>query len=242
MSRNDPSDAALIERMAADPELREHARALFLRSCAYRYSYNFSWLGRPIIQYPQDIVALQEIVWRVKPERIVETGIAHGGSTVFFASMLELLGGDGRVTAIDVDIRPHNRSALESHPLAKRMRLIEGSSIDDAVAEEVRRDVGSARPVMVVLDSNHTCAHVFRELQLYAPLVTLGSYLVVMDTVVEYMPDDAFPDRPWAPGNSPLTAVQRFLADDDRFRVDRELEDKLLLTVAPGGYLRRVKD
>jgi cephalosporin hydroxylase len=236
----DPKDPARIAGMAADPRLRAAAREMFLRSCDYRYSYNFSWLGRPVIQYPQDLVAMQEILWAVKPRRVIETGVAHGGSLVFYASMLELLGGDGRVLGIDVEIRPHNRRALEQHPMFKRISLIEGSSIDDAVVSQVREQCVS--PVLVVLDSNHTHAHVLRELECYAPLVTRGSYLVVFDTVVDDMPASAFPDRPWGPGNNPRTAVRAFLATTDRFEVDREIEDKLLITVAPGGYLKCVKD
>lgn len=222
--------------------MRDASQAFFLRSCEHRYSYNFTWLGRPIIQYPQDIVALQEIVWRTRPDVIIETGIAHGGSTVLFASLLELLGGDGRVIAVDVDIRAHNRAAIEAHPLAGRISLIEASSVELATAERVRGAIGSAQRVMVVLDSNHTHDHVRGELALYAPLVTTGCYLVVMDTVVEHMADDAFPDRPWGRGNNPMTAVREFLASDRRFRVDRQIDDRLLVSAAPGGYLVRVAD
>ena len=236
-----PADAETIRRMAADRDLVSAAREFFLKSCEYRYSYNFTWLGRPVIQYPQDLIALQEIVWRVQPDLIVETGIAHGGSTVFFASLLELAG-NGHVVAVDVDIRAHNRAALEAHPLFKRIELIEGSSIDPVVAGRIAGFADGCSRVMVVLDSNHTHEHVLHELELYAPLVTKGSYLVVMDTVVEQMPGDAFPDRPWGKGNNPMTAVREFLARTTRFEVDREIEDKLLLTVAPSGYLRCVKD
>jgi cephalosporin hydroxylase len=242
MNANDPFDAEAVKRMAQDRAMSSAANDFFLKSCEHRYSYNFSWMGRPIIQYPQDIIALQEIIWSVRPELIVETGIAHGGSTVFFASLLELLGGDGRVVAIDVDIRPHNRAAIDAHPMRHRIDMIEGSSIDPIIAAETsRRAVGRA-PVLVVLDSNHTHDHVLRELELYAPLVTRGSYLVVMDTVVEHMPEGAFPDRPWGKGNNPMTAVQRYLSQSDRFAVDKQIEDKLLVTVAPSGYLRCVKD
>jgi cephalosporin hydroxylase len=241
MSDVDPHDTELAAAMAADPDVARSARAFFNATAQYRYSYNWSWLGRPIIQYPQDVVALQEIVWRVRPRTIVETGVAHGGSTVFFASMLELAGGDGRVVAVDIDIRSHNRAAIEAHPMHRRIHMIEGSSVDPAVAGAVRALVREGA-VMVVLDSNHTRDHVARELELYAPLVTRDSYLVVMDTVVEHMPDDAFPDRPWGKGDNPLTAVREFLARTDRFVVDKEIEDKLLVTVAPSGYLRCVKD
>jgi cephalosporin hydroxylase len=241
MSGTDPYDPELAAAMAADPDVQRGLRAFFDATARYRYSYNWTWLGRPIIQYPQDVMALQEIVWRVRPRTIVETGIAHGGSTVFFASMLELAGTDGRVVAVDIDIRAHNRAAIEAHPLHRRIDLIEGSSVDAAVAARVRALVREGA-VMVVLDSNHTRDHVSRELDLYAPLVTRDSYLVVMDTVVEHMPDGSFPDRPWGKGNSPLTAVREFLGRTDRFVVDKEIEDKLLVTVAPSGYLRCVKD
>ena len=238
----DPKDLELISVMAADAGLRSAANDFFRRSCEYRYTYNWTWLGRPIIQYPQDVMALQEIVWRQRPEAIVETGIAHGGSAVFFASLLELLGGDRRVVAVDIDLREHNRIALAAHPLAHRIDLIEGSSVDPKVVERVRAAIGARRNVFVMLDSNHTHAHVRAELAHYAPLVRKGGYLVVMDTVVEFMGADAFPDRPWGPGDNPLTAVREFLASNDRFVVDEEYDRKLLVTVAPGGYLRCVKD
>jgi len=241
VSAKEPYDAEAIARMAADADVLRSARDFLIRTGRHRYSYNFTWLGRPIIQYPQDVMALQEIVWRVRPRTIVETGIAHGGSTILFASLLELLGEDGRVVAVDVDIRKHNRDAIEAHPLAKRIDMIEGSSIDGRVIDEVKARVRSG-PVMVVLDSNHTRAHVGAELEAYAPFVTRGSYLVVMDTVVEYMDDDAFPERPWGRGDNPLVAVREFLAGTDRFVVDEEMENKLLITVAPSGYLRCVKD
>ncbi len=236
-----PSDPSAVSAMSEDQEMRDAARRFFLRSCVHRYSYNFTWLGRPIIQYPQDIVALQEIVWRTRPDAIVETGVAHGGSAVLFASLLQLTGG-GPVVAVDIDIRAHNRAAIESHPLANRIVLIEGSSVDHATFARVRNALGDAKNVMVVLDSNHTHEHVRAELALYAPLVRKGSYLVVMDTVVEQMPDDAFPDRPWGKGNSPMTAVREFLAEDPRFEADDDIDRRLLVSVAPGGYLRCVAD
>jgi len=241
MSSRDPYDRDLARRMASDATVKENAGKFFDSTVRFRYSYNFTWLGTPIIQYPQDVMALQEIVWRVRPRTIVETGIAHGGSTVLFASLLELLGEDGRVVAVDVDIRSHNREAIAAHPLAGRIEMIEGSSIDGSVVDDVRARVRSG-PVMVVLDSNHTRAHLLAELRAYSPPVTRGSYVVVMDTVVEYMDADALSDRPWGPGDNPLTAVREFLASTDRFVVDDEMEDKLLITVAPSGYLRCVKD
>lgn len=238
-------DAEASRRMAADEQLQRDARDLFNRACSYRYSYNFTWLGRPIIQFPQDMVALQEIIWRVQPDLIVETGIAHGGSLIFSAAMLELLqtcGGDsGQVVGIDIDIRAANRQAIESHPLSRRVRMIEGSSIDRGVIAQVQTAALGRKRILVILDSSHTHAHVLAELQAYTPLVTVGSYCVVFDTVVEYMPAEAFPDRPWGPGNNPKTAVHEWLKDHPEFVIDKEIEQKLLWTVAPDGYMRRVR-
>jgi cephalosporin hydroxylase len=235
-------------------EVRENIRALshasdlhqlslewIERVSRYKYSYNFTWLGLPIIQFPQDVLAMQEVIWRVRPRAIIETGIARGGSLIFYASMLELLGGDGRVLGIDVDIRQHNRTAIETHPLAKRITMLQGSSIDEVVVAKAREFAQSA-PVLVVLDSNHTHAHVRQELALYSSLVTKASYLVVFDTIIENLPPDFFPTRPWGRGSNPRTAVDEFLRESDRFVRDEDIEDKLLITVAPGGYLRCVKD
>ncbi len=235
-------NGALLSEMGLDGDLKKQAFDLFLKMCRYKYSYNFSWLGRPIIQFPQDIAAIQEIVWRVKPDLIVETGIAHGGSLVLWASLLELIGADGLVLGVDIEIRPHNRAAIEEHPLARRIRMIEGSSIASPVIQQVQQVAAGRERVMVVLDSNHTHAHVREELRLYSRLVRRGSYLIVLDTVVEDMPADFFPERPWGPGNNPKTAVWEFLRHNDRFEIDREIGEKLLITVAPDGYLRCVKD
>jgi cephalosporin hydroxylase len=233
-------NAAMIRRMAAHIELKDLARRFFDLASTFEYSYHFEWLGRPVIQWPQDLVAMQEIIWRVKPDVIVETGVARGGSLIFYASILQLIGGAGRVVGVDVDIRAHNRVEIERHPLAGRITMIQGSSTDEAVVAQVRRSVEGARSVLVSLDSNHTHAHVLRELELYGPLVTSGSYLVVFDTVIEDMPADAFPDRPWGRGNNPKTAVREYLKTTDRFEIDREIESKLLLTTNPNGYLRCV--
>jgi cephalosporin hydroxylase len=230
-----------IERMAADVDLQKVARDLFLRSCEYKYSYNFRWMGRPIIQLPQDMIAMQEIIWDVQPDLIIETGIAHGGSLVYYASLLELLGGHRLVVGVDIDIRQHNRQAIEAHPMFKRIRLIEGSSVDSGVVSQVSDYARNARTVLVTLDSNHTHEHVLAELNLYSPFVTKGSYLAVFDTVVEDMPKSMFPDRPWGPGDNPKTAVHEILRNTDRFEIDRAIEQKLLMTVAPDGYLRCLK-
>lgn len=229
------------EAMSEAEDIRALSLSWMVQTARYKYTYGFEWLGRPVIQFPQDLMAMQEIIWRTKPDLIVETGIAHGGSLVFYASMLQLLGGDRRVVGIDVEIRPHNRSAIEAHPMASRITMVEGSSTDERTVAEVGRLAEGRSTVLVALDSNHTHDHVLAELRLYSPLVTAGSYLVVFDTIVEDMPEDFFPDRPWSVGNNPKTAVRAFLAETDRFEVDVELERKLLISVAPEGYLRCVR-
>lgn len=237
----DAERAAAIETMAADRAMQALSREWFLASYRHQYSYNFTWMGQPIIQYPQDIVAMQEIIWRVRPDLIIETGVAHGGGCLLYASMLELLGGDRRVLGIDIEIRPHNRQALERHPLFNRISLLEGSSLDPKIVAEAHR-LARGKRVLVALDSNHTHEHVLQELRAYAPLVSRGSYLVVFDTVVEDMPKDFFPERPWGPGDNPKSAVQAYLAETDRFQTDRTIQNKLLVTVAPDGYLLCTKD
>ncbi len=227
-----------VARMAADEGLRDCSREWMRRTHEHGYDYVFSWLGRPIIQLPQDILAVQEIIWRTRPDLIIETGIAHGGSLLFHASMLQLLGSDGRVVAIDVDIREHNRVEIERAPVFDRITMIEGSSVDAAVVESVRDMVAAASSVLVVLDSDHTHAHVLAELQAYAPLVKPGGYVVVCDTAIDRMDADAFPDRAWGPGDNPMTAVDEFLRSDGRFVVDEEMSAKLVLTNAPRGYLK----
>jgi cephalosporin hydroxylase len=233
---------ANIDRLMADADIQALSRAWLTEITRHKYTYNFGWLGRPVIQLPQDLLAVQEIVWRVKPDLVVETGIAHGGSLIHSASLLELLGGDGLVIGVDVDIRAHNRREIEAHPLAKRIRMIEGSSTDPSVVAAVS-ELARGRPsVLVMLDSDHTHAHVLRELQLYAPLVTRGSYLVVFDTLIEDLPDELFTGRRWGKGNNPKTAVWQFLATTDRFEIDARIAGKLLLTCAPDGYLRCTRD
>lgn len=235
------SCAREIERMASDEGLQRLGRELTLASEPFGYSYHFRWLGRPIIQCPQDIVALQEIIWSVRPEIIVETGVARGGSSVFFASLLHLLGGEGKVVAVDIDIRPHNRRAIESHPMSDRIVLIEGSSVEDLTVARIFDQCRGKRAV-VVLDSNHTHDHVLQELNLYSPLVRVGSYMVVFDTIVEDFPPGYYADRPWDRGNNPKTAVTEFLRTNRRFEVDHRISAKLLVSLAPGGYLRCVQD
>lgn len=211
-------------------------------SSRHKYTYNFRWLGRPVIQFPQDLIALQEIIWQFHPDLVIESGVAHGGSLVFHASMLELLGGNGRVIGIDIDIRPHNRTAIEAHPLYRRIDLVEGSSIDPETIKRVQALAAGRSKVLVVLDSHHTHDHVLSELRLYSPFVRAGGYLIVLDTIIEDVPAELHANRPWGPGNNPKTAVHAFLRENERFVVDAAIHSKLQITVAPDGYLKCIKD
>jgi len=231
---------ANIERQGKDVELREASKNWIELSEKYKYTYNFQWLGRPIIQRPCDMFMIQELIWEIKPDLIIETGIARGGSIIFYASMLELLG-RGKVIGIDIDIREHNRREIERHSMFKNTHLIEGSSISDDVLNSVNDyiKVNGCEKIMVVLDSNHTHTHVLEELRLYSPFVKKGSYIVVFDTGIEdYFLEETYIGRPWGKGNNPKTAVLEFLKENDRFEVDEKIEAKLLTSGAPHGYLK----
>jgi Cephalosporin hydroxylase len=225
-----PEDGALMA--TADTFIKESLRA--------EYSYNFDWLGLPIIQYPQDLLALQEIIWSTRPDLIVETGVARGGSLVFYASMLELLGGDGRVIGIDVDLREHNRQRIVAHPMARRVDLVDGSSISPETVSTVFKLAEGRQRILVVLDSNHTHDHVLAELEAYTPLVGPGGYCVAFDTIIEMMPQGHYKDRPWDKGNNAATAVDAFLRDHPGWTQDMAISNKLLVSAAPGGYLKRI--
>jgi cephalosporin hydroxylase len=233
---------ALIASNGVNGALLNAAHNFNVESNKAKYSYNFSWMGRPIIAYPQDMIAMQELIWDIKPDLIIEAGIAHGGSIVYYASLLELIGGDGFVLGIDIDIRKHNRDLIESHPMFKRIKMIEASSIDKATADKVYNIAKDKKRILVCLDSNHTHDHVLAELELYAHLTTIGSYCVVFDTIVEDMPADYMPGgRPWNPGNNPKTAVFEFLKNNNNFEINKSIDNKLLISVAPDGYLKRIK-
>jgi cephalosporin hydroxylase len=230
-----------IKSYAANQSLKEAAKVFNTESNKSQYSYNFTWMGRPIIQYPQDMIAMQEIIWEVKPDLVIETGIAHGGSLIYYASLLELID-NGEVLGIDIDIRSHNRKEIEKHPMFKRIKMIEGSSIDTSIVEQVKKVAQNKKRIVVCLDSNHTHEHVLNELNFYAPFVSLNSYIVVFDTIVEDLPEGYFSQkRPWGIGNNPRTAVDQFLKSNDSFIADEIIDNKLLISVTPRGYLKRVK-
>lgn len=235
-----------ITRNENDEELKSLASQWLQQSMMKQYVYNFSWLGRPIIQSPQDMIALQEIIWEVKPDMIIETGIAHGGSLIFSASMLTLLEAcgeieDGKVLGIDIDIREHNKKAIEAHPMSKKITMYQGSSIDEEMVARVHEFAKQGKKILVCLDSNHTHKHVLAELKAYAHLVSVGSYCIVFDTLVEDMPSEFSNDRPWDIGDNPKTAVWEYLKECDDFVIDKDIENKILITVAPDGYLKRTK-
>lgn len=247
---------ANIQGLGEDKDLQALSRVWVREVSPHKWAYNFSWLGRPAIQFPNDAWAMQELVWQIKPDLIIETGIAHGGSLIFSASMLALLDmtaaiesgtsldprqSKRKVLGIDIDIRAHNKAAIEAHPMASRIQMIQGSSVSPEIISQVREIAAGYSRVMVCLDSNHTHDHVLAELEAYAPLTSVGSYCVVFDTLIEDMPSALSADRPWDVGNNPKTAVWEYLRKHPEFNIDKSIQDKLLITVAPDGYLKRVE-
>lgn len=229
-----------IVEQGSDADLLALGKTWVRETMNKKFIYNFTWMGRPIIQHPHDTMALQELIWQIKPDLIIETGIAHGGSVIFSASMLELLGGEGKVIAIDIDIRKHNRDEIEDHPMFKRIDLVEGSSVDVETLAKVKDLAKGRKNIMVILDSNHTHEHVMKELELYSPFVSLNSYLVVFDTWVEDVPENYYPDRQWDKGDNPKTAVWEFISKNKNFIIDKSIEHKLVITLAPDGFLKRI--
>lgn len=229
-----------IKIMTKDKTFKKLSRNWFNNSFKYEYSYHFTWLGLPIIQFPQDIVAMQEIIWKVKPDLIIETGIARGGSLILSASLLQLIG-NGEVLGIDIDIRKHNREEIEKHPLYNLITMIKGSSVDNAVAKKVYQHAKGKERILVFLDSLHTHDHVLKELKVYSRLVKKGGYIVVFDTMIENMPENSFPNRPWDRGNNPKTAVFEFLKNNKRFKIDKKIENKLIITSSPDGFLKCIR-
>jgi cephalosporin hydroxylase len=229
--------------MKQDKDLKDKSLAWMLQADKHKYIYNFTWMGRPIIKFPQDIIALQEVIWQVKPDLIIETGIAHGGSVIFSASMMHLLGNKGKVLAVDIDIRDHNRKEIEASPFSKYITMIQGSSTDPYILNQIKHFAKDYKNIMVCLDSNHTHEHVLAELQLYAPLVSVGSYIILPDTLIEFFPKGYYTDdRPWDVGDNPYTAMELFMKGNKEFEKDETITDKLLITEAfGGGFLKRIK-
>ena len=243
-----------IRAIGQDKEFKDLSNKWIQSSAKHKWSYNFNWLGRPAIQFPNDIWAMQELIWEIKPDLIIETGIAHGGSLIFSASMLAMLdyseavdnkkildpsSSKRKVLGIDIDIRNHNKKSIEEHSFSGLIEMIEGSSISSATISKVHEIASQHKKIVVCLDSNHTHEHVLAELNAYAPLVSEGSYCAVFDTGIEDMPSGSFPDRPWDKGNNPKTAVFEYIKNNANFKIDKQISDKLGITVAPEGFLKK---
>ncbi len=245
-----------VRSYASDIDFGTLANKWIEKSMAKNYVYNFDWLGRPIIQFPEDIVGIQELIWSTKPDTIIETGVAHGGSLILSASILAMLDlceaiskgqtydpklTNRKVIGIDIEIRQHNRELIEAHPLFEYITLIEGSSVSPEVVSKVKSETEVSNKILVFLDSNHTHDHVSKELEAYSRFVTLNSYCVVFDTFVEIMPKGFFPNRPWDVGDNPMTALKDFLDTHKDFVIDNEIDTKLQITVAKNGFLKRIE-
>jgi len=233
--------AADIKRLSKDKLLKEKSLDWMIHADKYLYNYNFTWLGRPIIKYPNDIVAIQELIWKVKPDLIIETGIAHGGSLILSASIMAMLG-KGKVVGIDIDIKAHNRTEIERHPLYKYIEMFEGSSTDERIVQKVIKLSHNFSTIMVILDSLHTHEHVLKELELYSGLVTKGSYLIAPDTFIEYFPPGYYPKKGKLVdvGNNPMTALNEFLENRNDYIIDHSFIDKLCITEGFNGYLKKI--
>ena len=227
--------------MSSDHELKKKSIDWMLHADKYKYTYNYRWMGIPIIKFPNDIVALQEIIWKVKPDIIIETGIAHGGSLLFSATMMELIGNQGKVIGVDIDIRKHNRIEIEKSKFNKNIVMLEGSSVSQKIIKKIKNYIKQGSKVMVFLDSNHTYSHVKKEIEIYSKLVTKNSYLVVEDTFTEFFPKNYFSNRPWDVGNNPIIAIREFLKKNKKFKIDKNLNDKLSITETFDGYLKKIK-
>lgn len=228
-----------VQAYQKDKEFIKLGQEWLRESMSKNYVYNFSWMGRPIIQQPQDMIAMQEIIWQVKPDLIIETGIAHGGSIIYYASLMELIG-KGEVIGVDIEIRAHNRAEIEKHPMSKRIKMVEGSSVDPAIVEKIKELMKGKEKILVCLDSYHTHEHVLKELEIYSKFVSKDSYLVVFDSFVEDMPKNFYPNRPWTVGDNPKTAVWEFVKHNKDFVIDKSIQDKIIVTCSPDGYLKKV--
>jgi cephalosporin hydroxylase len=234
--------AARLQQFQSDSVLKGATLAWSELAFTRGYSYNFEWMGRPIIQYPADMIGLQEVIWHTQPDLIIETGVAHGGSLVMYAGMQQMMGiENAKVLGVEIDLRAHNRELIQSHPMAKHIQIVDGSSVAEETLTQVRAIASQHKRIMVTLDSLHTHKHVLSELRAYAPLVTLGNYLIVQDTHVEELPDSLWQNRPWKRGDNPMTAALKFVAEDSAFVNDAALEAKLQITCARNGWLKRVR-
>lgn len=230
-----------IEKMGNDAVLRQKSLDWMLHADKYKYTYNYAWMGRPIIKFPNDILIQQEIMWELKPDLVIETGIAHGGSIIFTASMMEMMGIPGEVVGVDIDIRPHNKHAIDNHPMKKRITMYEGSSVEPNIIDKVKNHTIGKRCVMVILDSLHSHNHVYQELCAYAPMTTIGSYCILPDTFIEFFPKGYYSEsRPWDVGDNPYTAMRSFMDQNNSFEIDKSRTNKAMITETIDGYLKRI--
>ncbi len=228
-----------IKKAYDNPELHKSALDFITKSDQHNYAYNWTWLDMPIIQMPEDIMLVQEIIWETKPDIIIETGIAWGGSVVLYASILELIG-KGQVLAIDKVLPQHNIDAIMKYNFSSRIKLFEGSSIDESIVNAIRDIIKPTDKVMVLLDSNHTHAHVYEELKIWESFVTSGQYLVISDTIVEEIPEQTHRSRSWGHGDNPMTALNQFLSENNKFTRENDYNHKAICSFTRNGYLKRI--
>lgn len=226
------------QAMKNDLQLNEDAKKILARADKYRWVHQSSWLGEPLLNLPQDMFAIQEIIWKTKPDYIVEVGVCWGGSILFEAMLLDFIGGK-KIVGIDIFIPKDLKERLSSNKkLIGKIELIEGDSTSESTIQKLKSILNSSTNTLVILDSHHTHQHVLNELEVYSPLVAKGKYLICGDTIIDHLPNQEHRQRPWGPGNNPGTAVKEFLIKNERFSVDSDLEEKLLFSCHPGGYLR----
>lgn len=226
-------------------KIKKLSKAWMVQALKHDYNYYYSWLGVPIIQYPNDLIAIQEIIWKTEPDIIIETGVAHGGSLIFYSSILQIMKSTSiskkqkRVIGVEIDFRRHNEKRLESHPLYKNIQILKGSSIDYKIFLKLKK-ITKGKKILVILDSNHTHDHVLEELRLYSKLIKKNEYIIVLDTGVEDLPNKYFQSKSWGRGNNPKTAVHEFLKENKNFKID-PIDKKLQISCAPDGFLFRKK-
>lgn len=232
----------MARKMAADAKLNKNALKVLIKADYYNWIHQTNWLGQPILQLPQDMFALQEIIYKTRPEYIIELGVAWGGSLLFYSTLMEVLGGK-KIIGVDIYLPSSLKKRLNSYDrVSQRIVLIKGSSVEEATVKKIKRIIGNSKKTLVILDSNHTHEHVLRELRIYSQFIGKGYYLVCTDTIIEDIPEQKHRPRPWGLGNNPKTALRQFLRENKSFKIDKEIKNKLLLSCNPDGYLFRYKD
>lgn len=241
-SRSEFEDARKqwAENMHQDQSLRNKALDVFIEADRHNWIHQTNWLGEPSLQTPEDLITFQEIIFRTRPDFLVEVGVAWAGSLLFYATIMESIG-HGQIIGIDIFIPDDLKDRIFSHSISKRIKLIQSSSIEDDSFREISGMIGENKNTMVHLDSDHTEKHVLQELKLYSELVTKGNYLVCGDTIIDFLPEQTHRPREWGKINNPYTALKKFLSSNNRFVVDQSFDMKRLMSNQPGGYLRCIK-